>query len=107
MQAFRAHASPTRDSNSGGAAPFWSPTGGEIVFQHDDHLIAVSFRPDGDRAVIGNETTLFALPSSSVLYGVAPDGRFLIGRPTEPAPAPGLRVVLNWFEELRRPGPIK
>jgi len=107
VQPFRAHASATRVSSSGGSAPFWSRTASEIVFQHDDHLVAVSFRAEGDHAAIGNETALFALPAWSVLYGVAPDGRFLVGRPTEPAPAPGLRVVLNWFEELRKLAPVK
>jgi hypothetical protein len=47
------------------------------------------------------------LPSSSTLYGVAPDGRFLVARLAEPEPASGIRVVLNWFEELKRQVPAK
>jgi len=35
-------------------------------------------------------------------YDVTRDGRFLmIQEPREPAPL-GIRIVLNWFEELRR-----
>ena len=35
-------------------------------------------------------------------YDVAPDGRFLmIQEPQEPTPL-GIKVVLNWFEELKQ-----
>jgi hypothetical protein len=54
--------------------------------------------------VIGREKPLFPLLSSSVLYGISPDGRFLIGRLAEPEPRPGIRVVLNWFDELKKAG---
>ena len=82
-------------------------SGGEIDCQHDEQLIAVASRPEGDRPVFGSEATLFALPSSATLYGVGPGGRFLIGRRTEPDPPPGRRVVLNWFEELTESAPNK
>jgi hypothetical protein len=88
-------------SNGGGNDPFWSATGNEIVFRRDDTIVSVPFHPQGDRAAFGNETTLVRLPPSSTFHGIAPDGRFLIARLAEPEPTPGIRVVLNWFEELK------
>ena len=55
-----------------------------------------------ERVAIGSEQVLFQLPASSSLYGISPDGRrFLVGRQVDPQPVPGIRVVLNWFEELK------
>jgi eukaryotic-like serine/threonine-protein kinase len=94
-----------RASNNGGVSPLWSPNGSEIYFQRDRDLVSVSFRDDGGRPVLGSEPTLFQMPASSALYGITPDGRrFLVGRPSEPAPVPGIRVVLNWFDELKASG---
>jgi hypothetical protein len=33
--------------------------------------------------------------------GLAPDGRFLIAQFAESPPTPGVRLILNWFEEIR------
>jgi serine/threonine-protein kinase len=106
-QPFRTRTAATRVSSNGGIEPFWSPTGNEIFFRRDDTLVSASFRPEGGRVVIGSETPLFRLPSSSLLCGVAPDGRFLVARLSDPAPPPGIRIVLNWFEELKGRGPGK
>jgi hypothetical protein len=95
-----------RVSSGGGTNPLWSSSGNEIFFQNDDGLVSVSFRQEGDRAVIGSETPLFRLPSSSIVFGIAPDGRFLVGRLAEPQVTPGIRIVLNWFEELTKPGSL-
>jgi serine/threonine-protein kinase len=107
VQPLRGNAVATRVSSSGGTDPFWSASGNEIFFHHDDHLVAASFRQEGDRVVIGSEIPLFRLSSSTVLCGIAPDGRFLVARLAGPEPTRGIRVVLNWFEELKRRGPGK
>ena len=107
VQPLRGNAVATRVSSSGGIDAFWSATGSEIFFHHDDHLVAASFRQEGDRVVIGSEIPLFRLSSSTVLCGIAPDGRFLVARLAGPEPTRGIRVVLNWFEELKRRGPGK
>ncbi len=104
VQALRGQQVATRVSSNGGTDPFWSPAGGEIVFRHGDQIVSVSFRPEGDRVVIGRETVLFRLSPSSALYSIAPDGRFLAGRLADPEPPPGIRVVVNWFEELKGRG---
>ena len=38
-------------------------------------------------------------------YDVVPDGRFLMGVPSEPE-SQEFRVVLNWFDELKRLVPV-
>jgi serine/threonine-protein kinase len=90
-----------RVSSNGGSDPLWSPTGDEFFFRHNQDLVSVSFHEERDRAVIGSEKKLFSLGSSTV-FDVALDGRrFLVGRLAEREPPPGIRVVVNWFEELR------
>jgi Tol biopolymer transport system component len=105
LQPMREDGTSVRVSNDGGDQPLWSPSGHEIYFRRDRDVVAVSFRDDGGRPVLGSEQTLFRLPSSALLVGVTPDGRrFLIGRPSEPEPVPGIRIVLNWFDEIRGRG---
>jgi Tol biopolymer transport system component len=107
VQAVRAGAVATRVSRDGGAEPFWSPSGTEIFFHANDALVSVPIRAEGERVVAGSETTLFPLPPSSILFGVAPDGRFLVARLAEPEPTRGIRVVLHWFEELKKAKPVR
>jgi serine/threonine-protein kinase len=107
VQPFRASAASTRVSSKGGTDPLWSAAGSEIFFHHGDDVVSVSFRQDGEHAVIGSETVLFPLADSSSLCGIAPDGRFLVARLTDPEPPPGIRVVLNWFAELKGRGPSR
>jgi len=106
VQRFPAKAPAVRVSRNGGVRPRWSPSGDEIVFQQAGQVWTASFREEGERAIIGEETRLFSLPPASVLYDVAPDGRFLIGRPAGVV-SPNLRVVINWFDELKKTDSIK
>jgi serine/threonine-protein kinase len=101
-QALRAGAGAIRISHNGGSEPYWSKTGSELFFQNPDAVMSVSLHFEGERIVPGGETTLFPLPPSSILFGMAPDGRFLVARLAEPEPTRGVRVVLNWFEELKQ-----
>ncbi len=94
-----------RASNGGGGYPLWSPDGKECYFLRGRDVVSVAFRDDGGHAVLGNGQTIVQLPPSSRLYGISPDGRrFLVARPSEPDPVPGIRVVLNWFDELKAKG---
>jgi hypothetical protein len=44
---------------------------------------------------------------SGLEYGVSPDGkRFLVLQPADTSPPTELRVVVNWFEELKRLVPV-
>jgi dipeptidyl aminopeptidase/acylaminoacyl peptidase len=89
-----------RVSTDGGDAPLWSRDGSEIYFLNDNTIMAASFRESGGQPEIGVPHALLKLPEWTALYGVDADGRFLIGRLVDPAPQPGVRVVLNWLSSL-------
>ncbi|TAK17980.1 MAG: serine/threonine protein kinase [Acidobacteria bacterium] len=94
-----------RASNRGGSHPLWSMDGREFYFLRGRDVVSVSFRDDGGRAVLGSEQVMFQLPAAALLGGLSPDGRrFLVAYPSEPDPVPGIRVVLNWFDELKAKG---
>ena len=94
-------------STAGGTEPRWAPDGRALYFVKGSELIAV---PVGSEATFGagRPKTLFAglLPlvtDSGETYDVAakPD-RFLMLRPVDEQNAPEIRLVLNWFGDLRR-----
>jgi hypothetical protein len=69
----------------------------------------------GTKLVAGRPHLLFEFPMLPILgsqrpYDIAPDGRFLIIRSSQPeaaaAPPPNLILVQNWFEELKRLVPV-
>ena len=64
-----------------------------MFYRRENALFAVTYRDDNGRFSIEREVRLFELDRFS-LVGVAPDGRFLLGRiVSEPA---RVQVVLNW-----------
>jgi eukaryotic-like serine/threonine-protein kinase len=97
----------------GGRAPKWSRDGRELVYRYGGRMFAVPV--DTTRGVsTGKPRMLFdaggyvlgAARGSDVLGvddDLAPDGRFMMVKPgpEEQAP-PGLHVVLNWVDELKR-----
>jgi hypothetical protein len=99
-------------STGGGWQPLWSPDGRKIYWITRKRLMMaqVSTAPDFRSGV---PRSLFkgvfaqALWTNSCNYDIAPDGESLVmikpdrgwGRTTE------IRVVLNWFEELKRLAP--
>jgi hypothetical protein len=77
-------------------------------------MMAVPMAMDGDTfRISGPARELFDKPFSSGAparnYDVAPDGRFIMGEEwTHPLqPVTEIRVVQNWFEELRRLVPVR
>jgi eukaryotic-like serine/threonine-protein kinase len=92
-------------SRSGGTVPRWSRDGTEIFYISEKGLMRVPVAP----ARGGSGTPAFGEPSLTLAmtgltsFDIAPDGRsFAIARvPIEKA-AKEIRVVLNWFLELRR-----
>ncbi len=94
-------------STEGGREPVWSPQGRELFFRSGGRLMSVEVgagQPTAPRVVldVGAYLTTAAevgLPN----YDVFPDGRtFVMVQPEQIGPAPQLRVVLNWHEELKR-----
>jgi Tol biopolymer transport system component len=96
--------------------PVWGPKGAELFYvpsAASGHLAAVSITTQPN-VVFGTPATLQARVTASRLstetraYDILPDGRFvgLVGASeTEPFPIASsgqLRVVLNWFEELKQ-----
>jgi serine/threonine-protein kinase len=96
-------------SAAGGEEPRWSGTGHELYFRRDTQLLAISveagaqFRASEPRVVVDG---IYNLRSGSLMsYDVDPKReRFLMIRPannSESSPITSLRVVLNWFTDLR------
>ncbi len=100
-------------STAGGREPVWCPAGGELFYRSGDQMVAVPIET-GETLEVGAPHILFEgqyitdtlTQSGSHSYDVAPDcERFLMISATEPA-ITGLRVVLNWTEELKQLVPI-
>lgn len=92
-------------SRSGGTAPRWSRDGSEIFYVSERGLMRVpvaSARGGSATLSLGQPSLALAM-TGLTSFDVSPDGRtFAIARvPIEKA-AKEIRVVINWFEELRR-----
>jgi hypothetical protein len=96
----------------GGSSPAWNPRGHELFYiepgaEHDRMMVVAL----GDPGTPAQAARLFALASglflgTSILtpYAVTPDGQHFIGirrlaRSTDPVR--DIRVVFNWFEEIK------
>ena len=108
-------------SADGAEAPLWSPDGRELYYWKGSRLMAVSVTTEPDFAP-GKERELLQPEFSDLLnWDIAPDGKrfVVVGRvPMELMPGtpslaasridrgvahvPEIRVVVDWFEELRR-----
>jgi serine/threonine-protein kinase len=97
-------------SVDGGREPIWSRDGRELFFRSFRRMIAVPIDTTHGFAA-GKPVSLFerdyfvdSSPQSTGFdYDVAPDGRFLMIKPSADEQAPRhLSVVLNWGDELAR-----
>jgi eukaryotic-like serine/threonine-protein kinase len=94
-------------SPTSGSEPMWTRGGRELVYRKGDTVMAVTVDLDSGR--IGQPVPLFAGPypdspgwTRPRSYDVSRDGeRFLMTRLPAQRPRPQIRVVLNWFDELR------
>lgn len=91
-------------SVGGGWEPVWTRGGRELVYRHQDSLMAVTVDPRSGE--IGQATALFAgypdyFPGRT--YDAAPDGqRFLMVSYSGEEARQRVDLVLNWFSELLR-----
>ncbi len=103
-------------STGGGEEPRWSHDGHELFYRDDTRLLAVAVETKGRFEAAAPKVLvegIFNLRSDTgISYDVDPSGRrFLMVRPAVSQDRPlGVRVVLNWLDELRRlaarkPGP--
>jgi serine/threonine protein kinase len=100
-------------STGGGVEPLWSPNGRELFFRNRDDLLAADIAK-GAVLEAGRPRVLFSRRNPSggsgirydviAQYAVSPDGqRFLMSKPDAvKGPGPVPRLVVNWFEELKR-----
>jgi len=102
-------------SVNGGREPRWNPAGGELFFLTPQAVMVVDIETSGGfergtpRVLFAGDglTGEFNSISSSSHYGVAPDGSsFLFLDEASSSGATSLRVVENWFEELRELSPF-
>jgi serine/threonine-protein kinase len=99
-------------SAGGGTEPVWSRTGHELFYRSGNQLMAADvrtlpgFAAAESRPLFENDAFVLELGGvgGNASYDVARDGRFLMlagtSVPTD------VRVVLNWFDELRRLVPV-
>ena len=106
-------------SIQGGSSPAWSRDGREVFYRQDRKFFAVKIYINGNRLTADPPTELFGNVESRYAgsgpvrsYDVAPDGRFLVLKEegnvrtaaTEQHFPTRIRIVQNWFEELKRLG---
>jgi serine/threonine protein kinase len=100
-------------STGGGQEPHWSPDGRELYYRNNGSLLVVpietrtGFQAGTPKNLFGE---IYDLRSNSgETYDVDPrGGRFLLIRPPkEEVSSAQVKVVLNWFSELRRVVPAK
>ena len=100
---------PTTVSRQGGSAPFWARDGSELYFHHGGALMVAAVTATEPAFDVAAPQPLFE-KKGGFIEDVAADGRFLATKrlPTDDEGAASLqiRVVLNWFEELKERVPI-
>ena len=94
-------------STEGGQDARWSRSGRELFYRQADRMMAVdvetkpTFHPSRPRTLF--EGRNYGMNPYGYSYDVAPDGRFLMIRPDPAESGPAqVKVVLNWFEEVKR-----
>ena len=98
-------------STAGGEEPHWSPDGSQLYYRNNDLFMAASV-DKGAAFRAGTARNLFSgvfdlRSNSGVTYDVHPrGGRFLMIRPVEDNGSRArVRMVVNWFDELRSVAP--
>jgi dipeptidyl aminopeptidase/acylaminoacyl peptidase len=91
-------------SLSGGTQPVWSRDGKELFYQHGDEFVAipVTTRPSFTK---GTASVLFRKQFDRSTYDIGLDGRLLFVDVIESTTPTDLRVIVNWFDELKRLAP--
>jgi serine/threonine-protein kinase len=110
VQSFPSGGSRAQVSPAGGTEPHWAPDGRALYYQQADGMMMVpidagpAFSPGKPQMLFGGVSVTST--DSGQTYDVAPKGdRFLMLRSVrEGGPAPEVRVIVNWFDELRRLG---
>jgi Tol biopolymer transport system component/predicted RNase H-related nuclease YkuK (DUF458 family) len=96
-------------SRSGGREPVWSASGAELYYRQGTRIISVAIQTDGGivagepRVMVSGDYGVEYTSSGSQTYDVTADGeRFLVTQSVDRGAVQGVRVVLNWFDELQQ-----
>jgi len=103
------------DSGAGAHQPRWSPDGDELFYRlGSGSLVSVRVHERGDSLSFDSPTELFGWSVRRGTFGgdvraqydVGPEGdRFVVAAPVDEQSSQ-VRVIVNWFEELKRLAPI-
>jgi hypothetical protein len=114
LAAFPGSGSRRQVSVEGGREPLWGRDGRELVYRSGTRMFAVpvdtnrGFSAAKPRVLFEGRYVLGGLDVMGLDYDLAPDGRFLMLKPSTDEQTPrGLHVVLNWVDELKQRVPLK
>ena len=101
-------------STDGALPPVWSKDGQTVFYQNEDQVLAVPvstaprFRAEAPRVLFEGEYEKASYVTHPN-FDIAPDGKsFVMVKPDEEwGRATEIRVILNWFEELKRLAPTE
>jgi dipeptidyl aminopeptidase/acylaminoacyl peptidase len=95
-------------STDGGSEPLWSRNGRELFYRNGDAVMGVDlepseeFRPGAPHLLFEGQYVADIFPN----WDISPDGQRFLMVQSETPPAREIRVVLNWFEELKELVPV-
>ena len=97
-------------STDGGTEPVWTSGGQELVYRTGAEMMTVAVQAEA-ALVVGNPQVLFednydVEPDRHQNYDVSSDGQELVMIKSDDLAPRQLRVVLNWFEELKERVPV-
>ena len=93
-------------SVDGGSAPLWSRDGRELYFVNGDWLMATAVATEAMSPKRLFQHTFYSLGNSGRPFAVRPDGRFIVVKADAAEPIREIRVIVNWFEDLKARVPI-
>ena len=109
VQPFPNLGATVRVSPHGGVEPIWSPSGDRLYYRSPNgRRVFAADVISGDPLRFGPEELLFEGSfEPGVKWGskwdILPDGeKFLMLQASYPDPPDGIRVIVNWFDELER-----
>jgi serine/threonine-protein kinase len=93
-------------SRTGSGSPRWSSDSGTLFFGSGTRLLAVAISGTAANVTIGEPKEVMNIPG---IRGAEPlrDGSFIALKTADVADVTELRLVVNWFDELRRIAPPK
>ncbi|MBZ5499161.1 MAG: serine/threonine-protein kinase [Acidobacteriia bacterium] len=87
-------------STGGGTYPRWSRDGRELFYRQGNKVMAVPLEIGS--TIIPGKPQMITDGPYELAYDVMPDGRLVLIQNPEIPPTTHLKLVLNWFEELKR-----